>query len=78
MPKKLVPMHPGEVVREEFLVPLKLSVGALARKMDVPRTRIERIAEETTGITADTALRLSKALGTTPHLWLNLQNDYDL
>jgi addiction module HigA family antidote len=78
MTKKLAPMHPGEVLREEFLVPLKLSAGALARKMDVPRTRVERIAEETTGITADTALRLSKALGTTPQLWLNLQNDYDL
>jgi addiction module HigA family antidote len=71
-------MHPGEVLREEFLVPLKLSAGALARKMDVPRTRIERIAEEKTGITADTALRLSKVLGTTPQLWLNLQTDYDL
>ena len=46
--------------------------------MDVPRTRIERVAEEKTGITADTALRLSKALGTTPQLWLNLQTDYDL
>ena len=78
MTKKFAPMHPGEVLREELLVPLKLSAGALARKMDVPRTRIERIAEETTGITADTALRLSKALGTTPQLWLNLQNDYDL
>ena len=78
MPKKLVPMHPGEVRREEFLVPLKPSAGGLARKMGVPRTRIERIAEETTGITVDTALRLSKALGTTPQLWLNLQNDYDL
>src|SRR5215471_18260934 len=78
MIKKLAPMHPGEVLREEFLVPLKLSAGALARKMDVPRTRVERIAEGTTGITADTALRLSKALGTTPQLWLNLQNDYDL
>jgi addiction module HigA family antidote len=54
-------MHPGEVLHEEFLVLLKLSAGALARKMDVPRTRIERIAEEKTGITADTALRLSKA-----------------
>ena len=71
-------MHPGEVLREEFLLPLKLSAGALARKMDVPRTRIERIAEEKTGITADTALHLSKALGTTPQLWLNLQTDYDL
>ena len=78
MSKRLPPMHPGEVLREEFLLPLKLSAGALARKMDVPRTRIERIAEEKTGITADTALRLSKALGTTPQLWLNLQTDYDL
>lgn len=78
MSKRLLPMHPGEVLREEFLVPLKLSAGALARKMDVPRTRIERIAEEKTGITADTALRLSKVLGTTPQLWLNLQTDYDL
>ena len=68
-------MHPGEVLREEFLVPLKLSASALARQMDVPRTRIERIPEEKTGITADTALRLSKALGTTPQLWLNLQTD---
>src|SRR5215467_15953487 len=75
MIKKLAPMHPGEVLREEFLLPLKLSSGALARKMDVPRTRIERIAEEKIGITADTALRLSKALGTTPQLWLNLQTE---
>jgi antitoxin HigA-1 len=78
MTKKLRPMHPGEVLREEFLVPLKLSAGALAAKMDLPRTRIERIATEDVAITADTALRLSKALGTTPQLWLNLQNDYDL
>ena len=48
MSKRLPPMHPGEVLREEFLVPLKLSAGVLARKMDVPRTRIERIAEEKT------------------------------
>jgi addiction module HigA family antidote len=78
MTKKLPPMHPGEVLREEFLVPLKMSPGALAAKMDVPRTRIERIATESVGITADTALRLSKALGTTAQLWMNLQNDYDL
>ena len=78
MTKKLAPMYPGEVLREEFLVPLKLSPGALARKMNVPRTRIERVAEGTTGITADTALRLAKALGTTAQLWLNLQVDYDL
>src|SRR6266481_4799317 len=78
MSKKLKPMHPGEVLREEFLTPLKMSAGALAKACDLPRTRIERIASEQTGITADTALRLGKALGTTPQLWLNLQNDYDV
>ncbi len=76
--KKLSPLHPGEVLREEFLVPLGLSPGALAKAMSVPRTRVERIAAETTGITADTALRLSKALGTSAQLWLNLQNRYDV
>jgi addiction module HigA family antidote len=71
-------MHPGEVLREEFLLPLNLSAGALAKRMGLPRTRIERIAAEEVGISADTALRLGKALGTTPQLWLNLQADYDL
>lgn len=75
---KLEPMHPGEVLREEFLVPLGLSAGALAKACGLPRTRIERIANEQTGITADTALRLAKALGTTAQLWLNLQTDYDV
>ncbi|HEY3778173.1 MAG TPA: HigA family addiction module antitoxin [Rhizomicrobium sp.] len=78
MAKALKPMHPGEVLREEFLLPLNLSAGALARACGLPRTRIERIAGEQTGITADTALRLGKALGTTAQLWLNLQNDYDI
>jgi antitoxin HigA-1 len=78
MAKKLKPMHPGEVLREEFLIPLKISAGALAKVCGLPRTRIERIASEATGITADTALRLAKALGTTAQLWLNLQTDYDL
>jgi addiction module HigA family antidote len=78
MPKKLGPMHPGEVLREEFLLPLNLSAGALAKACDLPRTRIERIAAETTDITADTALRLGKALGTSAQLWMNLQNRYDL
>ena len=77
-PKRLPPLHPGEVLREEFLVPLGLSPGALAKAMGVPRTRVERIAGETSGVTADTALRLSKALGTSPQLWLNLQNRYDV
>src|SRR5215471_19629340 len=78
MAKKLKPMHPGEVLREEFLVPLGLSAIALAKACGLPRTRIERIRDERTGITADTALRLGKALGTSPQLWLNLQSDYDL
>jgi antitoxin HigA-1 len=78
MARKLAPMHPGEVLREEFLIPLSLSAGALAKACEVPRTRIERLANETTNITADTALRLSKALKTSPQLWLNLQNAYDM
>jgi addiction module HigA family antidote len=78
MAKKLLPLHPGEILREEFLVPLGLSPGALAKAMGVPRTRVERIAAETIGVTADTALRLGKALGTSAQLWLNLQNRYDL
>ncbi len=78
MAKNLPPLHPGEILREEFLVPLGLSPGALAKAMGVPRTRVERIAAESIGVTADTALRLSKALGTSAQLWLNLQNRFDI
>lgn len=78
MTKKLLPMHPGEVLREEFLIPLNLSAGKLAKACDLPRTRIERIANEQTGITADTALRLGRALKTTGDFWMNLQNRYDM
>ena len=78
MAKKLPPLHPGEVLREEFLVPLNMSAGALAKVCGVPRTRIERLTNEQIGITADTAPRLSKALRTTPELWLNLQNSFDI
>lgn len=78
MAKTLPPMHPGEVLREEFLIPLNISAGALAKICGVPRTRIERLASEETGVTADTALRLGKALNTSPQLWLNLQNAYDM
>jgi antitoxin HigA-1 len=78
MAKKLPPLHPGEVLREEFLVPLKMSPGVLAKACGVPRTRIERLANEQIDVTADTALRLSKAFGTTPELWLNLQNSFDV
>jgi addiction module HigA family antidote len=78
MAKKLPPMHPGEVLREEFLLPLGLSAGGHAKACGVPRTRIERIINEETSITADTALRLGKALGTSAQLWLNLQNEFDM
>jgi addiction module HigA family antidote len=78
MTGKLPLMHPGEVLREEFLLPLELSAGALAKACGVPRTRIERVANEETAITADTALRLGKAFGTSAELWLNLQNEFDV
>src|SRR6266852_9916717 len=78
MAKRLAPMHPGEVLRGGFLLPLGLSAGALAKACGVPRTRIERLSNEETGVTADTALRLSKAFGTSPEVWLNLQTDYDI
>jgi addiction module HigA family antidote len=71
------PMHPGEVLREEFLVPLGLSAGAVARACSVPRTRIERVASEEVGISTDTALRLARYLGTTPEFWLNLQRAFE-
>jgi antitoxin HigA-1 len=71
-------MHPGEVLREEYLKPLGLSAYALADKLDVPRTRIERLRDEETGITADTALRLARYFGTTPEFWMNLQDRFEL
>jgi addiction module HigA family antidote len=78
MPKALPPLHPGEVLREEYLEPLGLTSYALAKACHVPRTRIERIVREEIGITADTALRLGRYFNTTPQFWLNLQADYDL
>lgn len=76
--KKLPPLHPGEVLREEFLIPMGISAYALAAACRVPRTRIERIVREEIGMTADTALRLAKFFGTSPQLWVNLQSHYDL
>ncbi|MBL8600073.1 MAG: HigA family addiction module antidote protein [Devosia sp.] len=78
MPTFKTPLHPGEILREEFLVPLGMSAGQLARSIDVPRTRIERIVREEMGISADTALRLARYFGTTPELWLNLQQSHEI
>jgi antitoxin HigA-1 len=78
MTKKLPPVHPGEILREEFLVPLRLSPYTVARACAVPRTRIERLAREETPITADTALRLARYFGTTPAFWMGIQAQHDL
>lgn len=78
MTKKATPIHPGEILREEFILPLNLTAGKVAKAINVPRTRIERIVDETTPITADTAVRLGKFFGNSSQFWLNLQSHYDL
>jgi addiction module HigA family antidote len=72
------PVHPGEVLRQEFLEPLALTPYALAKAVNVPRTRIERLTKCETSVTADTALRLARYFGTSAELWMNLQTTYDL
>jgi addiction module HigA family antidote len=78
MAKKLPAIHPGEILREEFLDPMRLTPYAVAKAIGVPRTRIERLAREDTPITADTALRLARYFGTTAAFWMGLQAQYDL
>lgn len=78
MPKKLKPVHPGEILREEFMRPLSLSVNRVALDLHVPVTRIADIVNERRGITADTALRLARYFNNAPAFWMNLQLRYDL
>ena len=78
MAEKLPPIHPGEILREEFLRPLNLSPYAVAPAVGVPRTRIERLANEQTPVTADTALRLARYFGTSAAFWMGIQTQYDL
>src|SRR5947209_933072 len=78
MTRRLPPIHPGEVLREEFLIPMSLSPFAVARAIGVPRTRIERLARQETPVTADTALRLAKYFGTTAAFWMGMQAQHDL
>jgi addiction module HigA family antidote len=78
MPVLKFAVHPGRILREEFLEPTGLSAIALARHIDVPRTRIERLLREETAITVDTAARLAAAFGTSAAFWMNLQTAYDL
>jgi addiction module HigA family antidote len=70
--------HPGEVLREEYLVPLGLSARALARELDVPANRLTEILRGTRDVSADTAIRLGRYFGTDPRFWLNLQAAHDL
>ena len=72
------PVHPGEILREEFMVPLGLSSNALAHALGVTPARINDIVRERRGITADTALRLARYFGTDAQSWINLQATYDL
>ena len=78
MTNRLEPISPGEIIKEEYMIPLKLSQNQLARDLDVPVGRINQIIHGRRSITADTALRLARYFETSPELWLGLQNDYDL
>ena len=75
---KLAPIHPGEILREEFMKPHGLSQNALARALDVPPRRINEIVLEKRAVSADTALRLARFFGTTAEIWTGLQADYNL
>jgi addiction module HigA family antidote len=75
---KMRPIHPGEILREEFLIPLNMSAHALALELKVPAPRINDIVRERRAISPDTALRLARYFGNTPQFWMNLQTSYDL
>jgi antitoxin HigA-1 len=76
--KKLKNIHPGDVLREEFLLPLNITAYKLCKATNIPQTRISEIIKGNRSITADTALRLSKYFGNSPNFWLGLQNDFDI
>ncbi len=72
------PVHPGEILREDFLIPLGMSANALSKALNVPAPRINDIARERRGVTADTAMRLARYFGGDARSWMNLQAAYDL
>lgn len=76
--KRLVPIHPGEILLEDFMKPMGISINRLARDIAVPPGRISAIVNGKRAITADTALRLGKYFGVTPQTWMGLQTEYDL
>ena len=76
--RDLPPVHPGEQLREEFMVPMGITAYRLAKDIGVPVTRVQEIAAERRSITGDTALRLARYFGTTAEFWLNMQRDFEL
>ena len=78
MAKILAPVHPGEIIREDVLAPLEMSVNQLAKKIGVSAARLNDVVRGRRGITADTALRLARYLGTTAEFWMGLQLNYEL
>lgn len=78
LPENRIPTHPGEVLLEEFLIPMGISQVALAKHLGIPVQRVNEIVRGKRGVTPDTAWLLSQALGTTPEFWMNLQMAYDL
>lgn len=78
MPKPIPPIHPGEIILEDVIKPLDMSVNQLAKALGVTATRLNDIVRGRRGITADTALRLARYLGSSPELWMGLQLEYDL
>ena len=76
--RDLPPIHPGEQLREEFMLPMSITAYRLAKDIGVPVTRIQEIAAERRAITGDTALRLGRYFGTTAEFWLNMQRDFEL
>lgn len=76
--RRLPPVHPGEILRDEFLTPLEISVYELANALHAPRSRVNDIVRGRRAITTDTALRLARYFGTSPEFWINLQARYDL
>jgi antitoxin HigA-1 len=75
---RMRPIHPGEILREEYLAPLGMSANALARAIGVPANRVSAIVAGKRAVTADSALRFARAFGTSPEFWLNLQTTHDL
>lgn len=78
MSRLTAPLHPGEVLKELYLLPSEMSEGQLARALNVPRTRIERLTKGTSSVSVDTAKRLAKFFGTSAEYWLNMQVNYDV